>query len=221
MLLSWISAESLQLHVDALQGAANRALSDSGKKRNRNVVDPFSSLLVASAFELDEAANLISLQNAESGLRGMSNALGRFHQNILASVAGWNDHDAGYDLECQERCILAEVKNKWNTMNTGNRREVERELETAIRQKSGKWNGYLVLVIPKTPVRHETQISPRVYEIDGASFYHKVTGEPNAIHDLFEHLCGVMTQSADIVEHCRTIMKKTLPPKILTGGDHD
>ena len=177
------------------------------------MIDPFSSLLVASTFDVDKADKLIALQNAESGLRGMSNALGRFHQNVLASVDGWEDHDAGYDLECRGRCILAEVKNKWNTMNTGNRREVESDLQTAVRQKSGQWHGYLVQVIPQKPIRYEDQISPRVYVIDGASFYHKVTGEPNAIHDLFDHLCCVMTQSADIVEHCRIIMENTLPPR--------
>ncbi len=213
MPLSWISPDSLQAHINALREAAAKAVSEADEKRNRNVVDPFSSLLVASTLDLDEATKLVTLQNAESGLRGMSNALGRFHQNILASVDGWRDHDAGYDLECPGKRMLAEVKNKWNTMNAGNRREVKRELETAIRQKSGQWRGYLVLVIPKTPVRYLTEISPRVYETDGASFYHEVTGKQNAIHDLFEHLCGVMTQSPDIVKHCRAIMKNALPPE--------
>ena len=220
MSLSWISSDSLALHIDTLQEAASRASSGAETKRRKNVIDPFSSLLVASAFDVNEAAKLIALQNVESGLRGMSNALGQFHQNVLASVDGWEDHNKGYDLKCPRRCILAEIKNKWNTMNTGNRREVVRELETAIRQKSGQWHGYLVLVIPKNPTRYEVELSSRVYEIDGASFYHKVTGEPNAIHDLFDHLCCVMKQSADIVGHCRIIMEKTLPPRIDSAINH-
>ena len=42
---------------------------------------------------------------------------------ILGSVDGWDNHDAGYDLECDARIILAEIKNKWNTMNSSNRRQ--------------------------------------------------------------------------------------------------
>ncbi len=182
MPLSWISADSLAHHIDVLQEAASRASSGAATRRVKNVVDPFSSLLVASAYDVEKADKLIELQNAESGLRGMSNALGRFHQSVLASVSGWDDHDAGYDLECKNRCILAEVKNKWNTMNAGNRREVESELKTAVRQKSGQWQGYLVLVIPKHPERYKIPLGHRVHEIDGASFYHKVTDDPNAIH---------------------------------------
>ena len=143
----------------------------------------------------------------------MSNAIGRFHQSVLASVDGWENHDAGYDLECVQRKVVAEVKNKWNTMNSTNRQKVEEDLETATRQRGRAWQAYLVLVLPKEPRRYERPLRPRVFEVDGASFYHKVTGDPNAIHDLFDQLCDAVSPSSAIARHCRRVLAGCLPPR--------
>ena len=213
MAISWISEKDLDRHIKTLLESAHRAHANAADRRNKNVVDPFLSLLIASTFECTSVKELAYLQNIESASRGMSNALGTFHQNILASVKGWENHNAGYDLVCPEKMILAEVKNKWNTMNSSNRRQVENDLDTAIRQKAGNWNGYLALIIPKEPQRYKRLITSRVFDIDGASFYHIVTGDPNAIHDLFDHLCAVVAGSTILAEHCRTIRDAVLPPR--------
>lgn len=114
---------------------------------------------------------------------------------------------------CSEK-LLAEVKNKWNTMNSANRSQIISDLETAARQKKGDWTGYLVHIIPKRPQRYSTEIKRNVIETDGASFYHIVTGEPNALHDLFEYLCNALNPSSDIASHYREIMGTSLPPRI-------
>ena len=108
---------------------------------------------------------------------------------------------------------VAEVKNKWNTMNTANRREVETELQTAVRQRRN-WTAYLVLVIPRVPERYTRPILPnRVFETDGASFYHKATDDPNALHDLFDHLCEAISPSDEVAEHCQSVLAQSLPPR--------
>ena len=179
-------------------------------------MDPFGSLMVATSYEVDDADALADLQDAESSLRGMSNSLGTFHQEILGEVPGWVNHDAGYDLECPDRQMLAEVKNKHNTMNAGNRRQVEASLGEAVRQKRGNWTGYLVIILPRRPQRYETAIEGQrnVYEIDGASFYHKATGDPNALHDLLDYLCDQLAPSAEVAEFCKEIGRQNLPPRV-------
>lgn len=213
MTLSWISSDVLERHVDALRTRAARAANRAGARRIANVVDPFASAVVAATYGTDTVEELVAIQNAESGLRGMSNALGNFHQSVLASVTGWRDHDAGYDLECPGSRLLAEVKNKWNTMNAANRREVVTDLQTAVRQKSGRWHGYLVLVVPRRPERYTRELGPRVWEIDGASFYQLATGEPDAIHDLFDHLCDALMPGGAVADHCRSVLERSLPPR--------
>ena len=214
-MVTWISDSDLDGEIQLLRERAKSALQDAEVRRVRNVVDPFLSLLLASTFDLQNPAALTNIQRAESAIRGMSNALGEFHQRILGSVHGWANHDAGYDLECSSRRIVAEVKNKWNTMNANARRGALRDLETAVRQKRGAWIAYLVIIVPKKPKRYEKDLGNNVIETDGASFYQKVTGEANAIHDLMDSLCDRITPSEDIADHCRRIMNSSLPPRLV------
>ncbi len=215
-MLAWISDEKLSDEIVFLQQRTRRAWEDAEERRTRNVIDPFLSLVIASVFSIQDPKELVNIQNAESALRGLSNALGNFHQQILGSVDGWENHDVGYDLECRARRIVAEVKNKWNTMNASNRYQVETDLRTAVRQKSGNWTGYLVMVIHRHPQRYQKPLSEgrNLFEIDGASFYELVTGDPNASHDLLDKLCDAITPSSDIADYCRQIMMDSLPPRI-------
>lgn len=213
MKLLWISSAKLNQHIEKLQALISDAFDKAGERRQKNVPDPFASLMVAQACDLDDERQLDIIQNTESGLRGMSNAIGKFHQDILASIDGWQDHDAGYDLECKEQKIIAEIKNKHNTMNAANARKISEELETAIRQKPG-WTAYVVKIIPQKPKRYEIGLKKGVKETDGASFYHMATGHPNAIHDLFDCLCNKIGISNDIKFCCQKIMKNSLPPRI-------
>lgn len=215
MPLPWIDDKKLDQHIRTLSDEALGSAGNAEARRMRNVVDPFGSLLTARTFDIGDSSSLLKLQNSESALRGMSNALGRFHQNVLGSVEGWGNHDAGYDLESFRHCIVAEVKNKWNTMNSTNRREVVSELNTAVRQKGRGWNGFLVLIVPRRPKRYREPIGKRdeVFETDGASFYELATGEPNALHDLFEELCRALSPSRDIAEYCCAILEASLPPR--------
>ncbi|MYB58351.1 MAG: Eco47II family restriction endonuclease [Gemmatimonadetes bacterium] len=219
-MLAWISDEKLSEEIVRLQQRTRRAWEYAEERRVRNVIDPFLSLVIASVFGIQDPKELVNIQNAESALRGLSNALGDFHQRILGNVDDWENHDAGYDLECSTRRIVAEVKNKWNTMNAPNRRQVEMDLGTAIRQKLGTWTGYLVFVIPRRPERYTKPIpiERNLFEIDGASFYELVTGDPNAIHDLLDKLCDVIMPSNHIAKYCRQIMMDSLPPRI--KGQH-
>jgi len=102
-----------------------------------------------------------SLQDAGAGLRGTSKALGNFNQEKLRAIEGWDDHDAGYALECTARKIIAEVKNKCNPMNDSNRAKVEDDLLTALKQKKGQWTAYIVQIIPQKPKRNYNSVFTR------------------------------------------------------------
>lgn len=213
-MLTWISDSDLNREIESLTSRAFEALIKAERRRTSNVVDPFASILLAKMLDIDSIGDLVQAQQVESATRGMSGAIGDFHQQVLGCVDGWRNHDAGYDLECESRRLLAELKNKWNTMNAGARHGVESDLRTAVRQHSGHWTAYLVLIIPKKPERYEREISPNVIETDGASFYHTATGDPNSLHDLLNIVCDRIAPSGEIFEHCRTIGAQSLPPRI-------
>ncbi len=212
-MLSWISEEAFQRALTDLRQSAEDALTHADRRRTKNVVDPFLTLLLSSSFSISSASDLSSVQRAESAIRGMSGALGAFHQSILGSVRGWENHDALYDLKNSDRRIVAEVKNKWNTMNAANRRQVESDLATAVRSLRGDWTAYLVLIVPRKPERYVTHIGSNVFEIDGASFYHLASGILNAIHDLFDELSHQLAPTEAIASYCKRVMSKSLPPR--------
>ena len=209
----WIADTDFEREVVRLQNRAREAFDNAEVRRVKNVVDPFLTLLIASTFDISSLDELGSAQRLASAMQGASNAMGEFHQGILGSVSGWVDHDAGYDLEQTNRRIIAQVKNKWNTMNSDNRRQVEADLEVALRQKAGDWTAYVVQIIPRKPQRYQKKLRRSIIETDGASFYHIATGHPNAIHELFEKICHRFSPTDEISRHCQQVMRESLPPR--------
>jgi len=207
----WIDKNDLDAAVNRLLDRARNAVDQAEERQIRNVVDPFQSLVVSFTFELQDVNQFQGVQNANSGLRGLSNAIGDFHQDVLSSIDGWDNHDAGYDLECEGQQIIAEVKNKHNTLNANDRRGVIRDLETAIRQKGGRpWRAYLVEIIPKQPRRYENVEATQVWAIDGASFYHLATGRENALRELFDALCDRIETTAELLNHCHNLFRDSI-----------
>ena len=99
-------------------------------------------------------------------------------------------------------------------MNSSNKQKVVDDLKTAIRQKRGGWNAYLVLIIPKNPNRFKRKLANNIFEVDGASFYELATGRPNAIYELFEYLLNALDIDTQIREYCQTVANDCLPPPI-------
>ena len=213
--LEWISDDDLDAAVRRFRQAASDAVNKAASRRQQNVVDPFLSLLFASTFEVTDRDEMLFIEDANAGFRGITNSLGNFHQDVLGAIDGWTNHDAGYDVENTSERIIAEVKNKHNTMNSTNRQAVIGELDTGVRQKGQGWTGYLVVIVPSRPRRYERRLNTQrpVFEVDGVSFYHKATGDPDALHDLFDVLCNQLTGSSDIQDYCRNIMNESLPPR--------
>lgn len=217
-ILQWISDSDLEEAVSQFVKRANNAKRCASQRMKKNVVDPFSSLIVASTLNMDSKEALINAQQNASALSGIYNALGNFHQQVLGSVIGWTNHDAGYDLENTEQKILAEIKNKHNTMNSSTRKEVESKLRGAIEAKGRGWVAYLVIIIPKKPDRHRERlfVKQHVYEVDGASFYKMVTGEANALHDMFLATINILNSNGlkiprDVLTYCQETYDRYMP----------
>ena len=217
--LSWLKNEDLENAISQLQARIKAATKNVDQRIRKNVVDPFSSLLIASAFEAKGDMELKNLHRSSSISSGISSAIGNFHQSILSRVSGWENHDAGYDLMNNERKIIAEVKNKHNTMNASNREQVINELSTALKQKGYGWIAYLVIIIPKKPNRYETGIQTTggrdIREIDGASFYTMITGQETALRDLFNAVLSALNSvkelPQEVQDYCVQILNRSIP----------
>ncbi len=209
--LQWISEKDLDSAIDTLCKRTKKALKNVKANQEKNKIDPFHSLLITNTFEIKQKSDLLELQDKNSALRGMSNAIGTFHQNILGSVSGWENYDSGYDLENLEKKILAEIKNKHNTMNKDNKDNVYNKLKTALELKRGCWKGYLVVILPKKTESYKESLKKlgskkELYKIDGMSFYEMVTGDKNALNNLLNVLCDKLNVNKEITSYCKEIM---------------
>ena len=207
--LNWINDEELEKAVSKLVGVAKEALVKSQEEYTKNVIDPFSAIFQVAGFKIDYETWLISEQTRQAQ-KSMQNHVGSFHQTILGGVEGWDDLKVGggMDLICEERQIIAEIKNKYNTVTGGKLADQYYMLERLVTPKASKYKdftSYFVAIIPKSAVRYNSTFEPSdkdkgmkcpknelIRQIDGASFYELVTGDPNALRDLYQVLPDIL-----------------------------
>ncbi|WP_286760616.1 Eco47II family restriction endonuclease [Salegentibacter sp. UBA1130] len=223
--LNWIRDEDLINAVKHIILTAQAAKEKSEVKFHRNVIDPFSALFQITGFNLDGATWLTS-EKTRQAEKALQNHIGDFHQKILGEVDGWRNLGIGgnMDLKSDERRLLAEVKNKHNTVTGGSLFDVYKNLEGLVMPNSSIYNGYtayFVQIIPKRPERYNIPFTPsnrktstRVHAneliriIDGASFYELVTGEEHALKDLFDVIPDVIESITErnLSNHDREVM---------------
>lgn len=204
-LLPWITDQDLFKIVGDLLHKAREARSNSASEFGKNVIDPFSALFEISAFELTFDTWTVN-ETTRQSQKTLQNHIGDFHQQILGCVKGWKDMKKGQvvDLVSDSQRVVAEIKNKYNTLSGGKLSDLYYSLDSIVMPKSSIYRGYTayyVVVIPKTPLRYDRpfvpsdknkgekcQLNENIREIDGASFYQFVTGYPNALEQLFDVL---------------------------------
>lgn len=210
--LTWISDEALKQSVKNVLEKGRVAKQNAPKNFNKNVVDPFSSLFEMSAFGLNSFDDWKDQELNRQAQKTLQNHIGNLHQEILGHVAGWQNlkvgSNAGSDLVCVNNKILAEVKNKYNTLTGGKQVTLYREFDNLISPKASTYHGYTayyVVIIPSKPIRYNREFTPsdkekgtrcisnpKIRMIDGASFYTLATGDIDALKNFYSVLPQVI-----------------------------
>ena len=199
-LLEFISDDNLFSEVETLLRKAKKKREAAEKTFNSNVIDPFGALFEAPGFmSHDEWRNAELTRQCQKTIQ---NHVGTFHQKILGHVDQWQDMGIGgiVDLLNEDRKIIAEVKNKYSTVTGGDLADKYRGLEELVSPKHSRFKdycAYFVNIIPRKPVRYDIPFTPsnkgsgtqcplnsNIRIIDGASFYHLVTGRFDALKEL-------------------------------------
>jgi len=179
------------------------------KKFTKNVIDPFGSLFESAAFDVDYKTWQES-EMIRQCQKTLQNHIGDLHQKILGHVEGWVDLGTGsvVDLINKDQKIIAEVKNKYNTVTGGKLADQYYSLERLVMPKASSYKGYtayFVNIIPKRPELYDKTFEPsdkdkgskcpknkQIRIIDGNSFYTLVTGQKTALQDLYKVLPAVI-----------------------------
>ncbi len=213
-LLKWISDADLKKEVNHLLSIAQDAKNAASNDFSKNVIDPFAALFEMYGFDIDYDTWLKS-ETTRQAQKTLQNHIGDFHQNILGYSKSWTNKGVGniIDLLSDENKIIAEIKNKYNTISGGKLSDLYYSLDKQISPKSSIYKGYTayyVAIVPKKAERYNKAFTPsdkekgekcplneHIREIDGASFYSLVTGSENALEELFDVLPKVIKDCSE------------------------
>jgi hypothetical protein len=213
--LNWISDEDLKEAVNHILIKAKKAKMDASRNFGKNVVDPFSAIFEMSGFGMSYD-DWVTSEEARQAQKTLQNFIGDFHQNILGSCVDWQNMNTGkiIDLVSPKRRVIAEVKNKHNTISGGKLADLYHSLESAVMNKTSVYKGYTAyhaIIIPNKPIRYNKPFTPSnketgqkcsenplIRQIDGASFYTIVTGEVDALEQLYYVLPSVISSLSTI-----------------------
>lgn len=212
-LLQFISDENLYRATRKLVEAAVSGKARVDRNPYRNVIDPFAALIGAANQKIS-TEEWMEQEKARQVEKAFSGALGDFHQDILGYMPGWVNAGEGgsYDLRNDELRVIAEVKNKHNTMNARSALSVYDNLQRHLDYGGdGVTKAYLVEVIPKTPRSYEVPFTPSergtprprrddLVKIDGNSFYALASGDENGLRKLYEALPSVLANILSVDE---------------------
>lgn len=212
--LGYIPDDVLTREVRHLLSIAKMAKAKSERNFTRNVIDPFAVLFEMSGFDVDETVWEKGEKNRQIQ-KTLQNHVGSFHQRILGAMDGWKDTGTGgvIDLVSEKYKVIAEIKNKYNTVKGSDKVKIYDHFEMQVMTKGHQYKGftaYYVEVIPLSGHRYnkeftpsdnsqgqQRKVNPLIRQIDGYSFYGMVTGIPDALSQLFASLPDVIEENSE------------------------
>lgn len=167
----------------------------------RNTLDCFSAAIEALVQEvsLDEWLHQEKMRQVQ---KTKQNAIGSLHENILGCIQGVDNLPVGnlIDIVCNEKKIVAEIKNKHNTTKGNHKVAIYDDLAKVLEEKPG-YTGYYVEILPNNKKVYNTEFCPSdnknhknrparsdIKKIDGRSFYALLTGHKDALDELYKEL---------------------------------
>lgn len=237
--VSFISDERFKEIVNELLAIGDAAKIKATEEFDRNVIDPFSMLMEMACFNMN-FEDWVESEKARQVQKSLSNDIGLLHQKILGSVDGWKDLKTGnvVDLVNTDLKIIAEVKNKHNTVKGSDKVGTYKELESLIMPKTSiykDFTAYYVEIIPSTAKGYEKPFTPsdkktgtkcdpnpNIIQIDGLRFYKLVTGKDDALEQVFNALPAVIkdcrkSAAMNGIEEAKQFFKSAYVPKPRTS----
>jgi len=205
--LEWIKDSDLTRICTEL--AENFHANASDEVNFKNKVDPFSALfdIALNDMSYDDWMNNERIRQRQKTLQNM---IGNFHQNVLGCISGWENKAVGdvVDLVCPDKKIIAEVKNKYNTIKGSEKINLFNNFAHALKYGYHGYTAYYVTVIAKKPLnvpfapsdnskKAKPEANENIREIDGASFYAIATGSETALADLYSVLPNILAKITD------------------------
>lgn len=194
--LNFISDDHLLECIGNLHNAYLKAKNNITKKNfYSNKVDTIK-LTFDSTFNNIEEESLIQSEILRQIDKSINNSIGTFHEQILGGIKGYEAGNlSGYDIKAKDNTLFADIKNKHNTMNSSAAEALFQKLARyANDYKRAKC--YWVQILAKGSfcelwsgdINGKEYSHSRVYKISGDKFYALLSGQDDAMFQLYRVL---------------------------------
>ncbi|MEE9429509.1 MAG: Eco47II family restriction endonuclease [Melioribacteraceae bacterium] len=194
--LNFISDEHLFTCIENLHSSYLKAKANISKKKfYNNKIDTIKLTFDSKFNDLDEMT-LIKSEIARQIDKSINNSIGTFHEQILGGIEGFERGKlSGFDIKSTDNTLFADIKNKHNTMNSSSAESLFQKLSHyADTYKNAKC--YWVQILAKKSfnenwkgeINGKEYSHSRVYKISGDQFYKLLSGNENALFNLYKIL---------------------------------
>lgn len=178
----------------------------------KNKVDTIK-LTFDSLFNGIDQESLIQAEILRQIDKTINNSIGTFHEQVLGGIAGYEaGYLSGYDIKAKDDTLFADIKNKHNTMNSSAAESLFQKLKhLADTHKKAKC--YWVQILAKSSfntlwtgeINGKEYSHSRVYKISGDQFYALLSGQEDALFQLYRALPLAINDYLDALDESKQI----------------
>jgi len=194
--VNFISDEHLLECIGNLHKAYLKAKNNLNKNNfYSNKVDTIK-LTFDSTFNFIDEESLIKSEILRQIDKSINNSIGTFHEQILGGIKGFKAGSlSGYDIKANDDTLFADIKNKHNTMNSSAAESLFQKLARYANDYK-KAKCYWVQILAKGSfcelwsgeINGKEYSHSRVYKISGDQFYALLSGQQDAMFQLYKVL---------------------------------
>lgn len=207
--VDFISDEHFLYCVVNLHKAYLKAKKNLTKKSfYSNKVDSIKLTFDAKFNNIDEET-LIQAEILRQIDKSINNSIGTFHEQILGGIKGFEIGKlSGFDIKATDDTLFADIKNKHNTMNSSSAEALFQKLARyADDYKKAKC--YWVQILAKGSfnehwkgeINRKEYSHSRVFKISGDQFYALLSGQEDALFQLYKALPNAINDYLKLVEN--------------------
>ncbi len=223
--VKFISDDHLLNCISNLHKAYLKAKNNITKKNfYSNKVDTIKLTFDAKFNDIDEES-LIQSEILRQIDKSINNSIGTFHEQILGGIKGFEVGNlSGFDIKAKDDTMFADIKNKHNTMNSGAAEALFQKLARyANDYKNAKC--YWVQILAKGSfcdlwtgeINGKEYSHSRVYKISGDKFYALLSGQDNAMFQLYKVLPSAIKDYLKYADQSEKIEKNSALDELKAG----
>jgi hypothetical protein len=215
--VNFITDEHLLNCIASLHNAYLKAKNNITKRNfYSNKVDTIKLTFDAKFNNIDEE-KLIQSEILRQIDKSINNSIGTFHEQILGGIKGFEAGNlSGYDIKATDNTLFADIKNKHNTMNSSAAEALFQKLARyANDYKKAKCYWVQILAkgsfceLWKGDINGKEYNHSRVYKISGDQFYALLSGEEDAMFQLYKALPTAIKDYQKSVEMREEILENS------------